>query len=92
MRRHGDATGSGCGVTQSAREQLDLLAELGGGRVIGVEVKADAAPGRRDARHLVWLRDRLGDRFAAGVVLHAGPRVFAVGERIVAAPISSIWA
>jgi predicted AAA+ superfamily ATPase len=78
--------------TQSAREEVDVVAELGGGRVIGVEVKADAAPGRRAARHLVWLRDRLGDRFVAGVVLHTGPRVFALDERIVAAPISSIWA
>ncbi len=78
--------------TQSAREEVDIVAELGGGRVIGVEVKADAAPGRRAARHLAWLRDRLGDRFAAGVVLHTGPRVFTLDDRIVAAPISSIWA
>ena len=77
--------------TQSAREEVDIVAELGGGRVIGVEVKADAAPGRRAARHLAWLRDRLGDRFVAGVVLHTGPRVFTLDERIVAAPISSIW-
>ena len=78
--------------TQSAREEVDLVAELGGGRVIGVEVKADAAPDRRAARHLVWLRDRLGDRFVAGVVLHTGPRVFAFDERIVAALISSMRA
>jgi uncharacterized protein len=78
--------------TQSAREEIDVVGEFGGGRVIGVEVKADAAPGRRAARHLVWLRDRLGDRFVAGVVLHTGPRLFALDERIVAAPISSIWA
>jgi predicted AAA+ superfamily ATPase len=77
--------------TQSGREEVDIVAELGGGRVIGVEVKADAAPGRRAARHLAWLRDRLGDRFVAGVVLHTGPRPFALDERIVAAPISSIW-
>ena len=32
----------------------------------------DAAVDRHDARHLVWLRDQLGDRFAAGVVLHTG--------------------
>jgi len=77
--------------TQSGRDEIDLLAELGGERVIAVEVKADAAPGRRAARHLVWLRDRLGERFVAGVVLHTGPRTFELDERIVAAPISSIW-
>jgi predicted AAA+ superfamily ATPase len=78
--------------TQSSREEIDLVAELGGGRVIGVEVKADAAPDRRAARHLRWLRDRLGERFVAGVVLHTGPRAFELDAHIVAAPISAIWA
>lgn len=32
-----------------------------------------------------------GDRFLAGVVLHTGPRVFPLGERIIAAPICTLW-
>ncbi|WP_243407957.1 ATP-binding protein, partial [Frankia canadensis] len=55
---------------EGGRHEVDVLVELGGGRVIGVEVKADAGPGRDAARHLAWLRDELGDRFVAGVVLH----------------------
>lgn len=78
--------------TQSAREEVDLVAELGGARVIGIEVKAAAAPDSRDARHLRWLRDKLGDRFVTGVILHTGPRAWRIDDRIVAAPISSIWA
>ena len=31
------------------------------------------------------------DRLAAGVVLHTGPRLYGLGERIVAAPICSLW-
>lgn len=77
--------------TESGRNEIDLLAELGGGRVVGIEIKADAAPSAGDARHLAWLRDELGDRFVAGVVLHTGPRVFELGERITAAPISTLW-
>ena len=77
--------------TQSGREEIDVVAELGGERVIAIEVKADAAPGQRAGRHLKWLRARLGDRFVAGVVLHTGPRAFELDERIVAAPISAIW-
>lgn len=77
--------------TESGRHEVDLLAELGGRRVIGVEIKADAAPRASDARHLAWLRDELGDRFVAGVLLHTGPRMFRLGERITAAPISTIW-
>jgi hypothetical protein len=47
--------------------------------------------GTGDARHLAWLRDETGDAFAAGIVLHTGPHVFPLGERIVAAPVSALW-
>lgn len=77
--------------TQGGRQEVDILAELGGGRVIAVEVKASSTPTPGDARHLRWLRDELGDRFVCGVVLHTGPRAFALDDRIVAAPIAAIW-
>lgn len=77
---------------EQGRHEVDLLAELAAGRVVAVEVKADAAPGRGAAKHLAWLRDQLGDRFVAGVLLHTGPRAFPLEERIVAAPISTLWA
>lgn len=76
---------------QQGRHEVDLVAEQAGGTVIGIEVKAAAAPTVHDARHLAWLRERLGDRFAAGVVLHTGPRIFRLGERIMAVPICSLW-
>jgi uncharacterized protein len=77
--------------TEQGRHEADLLAELAGGWLIGIEVKAGASPTGRDARHLAWLRDELGERFAGGVVLHTGPRVYGLGERIVAAPICTLW-
>ncbi len=76
---------------QQGRFEIDLLAELGGGALIAIEVKADAAPKADSARHLVALRDRHGDAFVSGVVLHTGPRTYPLGDRIVAAPISSLW-
>lgn len=51
----------------------------------------DSAPNADAARHLVWLRGELGDRFLGGVVLHTGPATFALGDRITA-PISTLWA
>lgn len=77
---------------QQGRLEVDLLAELGGHGVVGIEVKATAAPAANDARHLATLRDRLGDSFVCGVVFHTGPRVFELGDRILAAPISAFWA
>lgn len=74
------------------RREVDFVAEGPRGRVVGIEVKATAAPERRDARHLAWLRDELGDRFVGGVVLHAGQASYSLGERVRAAPISTLWA
>jgi predicted AAA+ superfamily ATPase len=73
------------------RHEIDLVAELAGGGLIAIEVKAGAAPDRADGRHLAWLRDEIGDRFQAGVVLHTGPRAYRLDERIVAAPIAALW-
>jgi hypothetical protein len=78
-------------TVQGARE-IDLIVELGESRVVAVEVKANASPtGQDDAKHLRWLRDELGARLVAGVVFHTGPRVYQLGDRIVAAPISVLW-
>lgn len=77
---------------EQGRFEVDVLGELGGGHVVGIEVKASAAPTGSDARHLVGLRDRLGDTFLAGIVFHTGPRTFALSQRITAVPISALWA
>lgn len=76
---------------EHGRYEIDLLAELGGRDVLAFEVKADSSPGRDAARHLVWLGDQLGERFLGGVVFHTGPAPFELSERIVAAPICSLW-
>ena len=76
---------------QQGRLEVDLLAELAGGRLVAIEVKADAAPSPDAARHLATLRDLYPETFVAGIVLHTGPRTYRLGDRIVAAPISSLW-
>jgi hypothetical protein len=77
---------------QEGVHEVDILLEYGGGRVFAFEVKASSAPSKSDARHLLWLRDELGERFIGGAVLHTGPRSFPLAERIYATPISSLWA
>ena len=78
--------------TREGRHEIDLIAELAGQRLIGIEIKAGAAPTTLgDAKHLLWLREELGDRFVAGVVFHTGPRLYELDEKIVAAPISILW-
>ena len=64
----------------------------GGGRIVGIEIKASGKVSRSDARHLVWLSEAMGARFAAGLVMHTGHDTFELADRIVAAPISTLWA
>ena len=74
-----------------AGAEVDLILETDDGRIAGIEVKATSSVSGRDAKWLNQLRDRLGSRFAGGVVLHTGPTSAPFGDRIVAAPIDVIW-
>lgn len=76
---------------EDGRHEADLVVEYGGGRIIAIEVKASSAPTGRDARHLGWLRDQLGDRFLGGIVFHTGPRAFSLGPDLIAVPIAALW-
>ncbi|MHB1433237.1 MAG: ATP-binding protein [Streptosporangiaceae bacterium] len=76
----------------AGRHEVDIVAELGAGRIVAFEVKAGATVRQADARHLMWLRDELKEQFVGGVVLHTGPRAFTLADRIAAAPISTLWA
>ncbi len=77
---------------KNGRHEIDLIAEMRAGDVVAVEIKSSSAPSKADARHLEWLRERLGERFLAGAVLHTGPRPFHLSERIFALPIATLWA
>ena len=74
---------------RSGRE-VDFLLERGD-RLVGIEVKSAANTGRSDAKSLLWLRDRLGDRFHLGVVLYTGKLPFELHDRIWALPVSTLW-
>jgi len=72
--------------------RLDVVVAYGGGRVFALEVKAGTAPRGEDARHLLWLKEQLAERFIGGAVLHTGPAAFELDQGIVAAPIAALWA
>lgn len=77
--------------TKGGREEVDIVAELPGGRLLGIEIKASASPKAADAKHLRWLRAEHPQRFVAGVVLHSGPDVIELETDIFAVPICAFW-
>jgi predicted AAA+ superfamily ATPase len=72
--------------------EVDVVIEAADGRIAGVEVKAGYRVDEADFRGLRHLRARAGDRFVAGVVLHAGERPLPFGDDLWATPISALWA
>ncbi len=71
---------------------VDLLLEAADGTVAGIEVKAAIDVDESDFRGLRTLRDRLGDHFSCGVVVHCGDRPRAFGPKLYALPVSALWA
>ncbi len=72
--------------------EVDLVVEYPDGSVLGIEIKADATPGREAGRHLRWMAQRLGHDLRRGIVLHTGPRSFQYEASIWYLPISTLWA
>lgn len=89
MRRCSETPAS---TPRRRRHEIDLVVELGRGRLFAIEFKAGTAPTLADARHLIWLRDELGRNFVGGVVLHTGQAVVELHDRIGALPLSAAWA
>lgn len=73
------------------QREVDVVIERGRDLVC-IEVKATSAPTTAHAKHLAFLRDRTGERFRCGVVLHTGDQAFRLGDRLYAVPVSDLWA
>lgn len=71
--------------------EIDILLEGRDGRVVAIEVKSGATVRGEDVRHLAYLRDALGARFHRGILLHTGTDTREFGDRIVVAPLSTLW-
>jgi predicted AAA+ superfamily ATPase len=73
------------------KREVDLVIETASGDVAGIEAKSAATVGTADTRGLRLLRDRLGPRFKAGVVIYSGAHTLPLGDRIWAVPLSGLW-
>jgi hypothetical protein len=73
------------------QREVDVVIERHDGDVVGIEVKAGATPTAADFAGLRYLRDKLGARFKAGVVLYTGADTLPFGDRLAAVPVSGLW-
>jgi predicted AAA+ superfamily ATPase len=75
----------------SDKREVDLVVESASGDVVAIEAKTAAATTASDLRGLRVLRDKLGERFKAGVVVYSGEHTLPIDDRIWAVPISGLW-
>ncbi|MDR0593521.1 MAG: DUF4143 domain-containing protein [Bifidobacteriaceae bacterium] len=61
--------------TQDGAHEVDFIVERGQA-VVAVEVKLSRAVRDHDVRHLVWLRERLGERVAELIIVTTGPTAY----------------
>jgi uncharacterized protein len=71
--------------------EVDFVLEGLDGGIAAIKVKASASPTPSDARHLRWLKGKLGDRMVACIVLHLGRAAGSFGDGIYALPVSALW-
>jgi uncharacterized protein len=81
-----------CHYRDQPGNEVDLVVERANGDVVGVEIKATATPRPRDSSGLKLLRDKLGDRFRQGFLVHLGPAQIPLGDRLTATPLAALWA
>jgi predicted AAA+ superfamily ATPase len=71
--------------------EVDIVLERDDGLIAGIEIKASATVKSSDFGALRTLAEACGDRFAYGVVLYDSTDVVPFGDKLAAAPLSSLW-
>ena len=71
--------------------EVDIIIERSDGTVLAIEVKSARSVNPRDASSLTFLRERLGERFACGILFHTGPITARFSDRVWAVPVAALW-
>lgn len=71
--------------------EVDIVLESNSGETVGIEIKSGASVGADAFKGLRVLESELGQKFKRGIVLYAGERSAAFGERLFAMPLQSLW-
>jgi len=71
---------------QGGRHEVDLIVERGDQRVLAIEVKLGNTINDSDVRHLLWLREQIGDDLIDALVIHTGPYAYRRPDGIAVIP------
>ncbi len=71
--------------TWSGDREIDLIVERRG-RMLAIEVKLGQTPEERDVRHLLWLRNEIGEHLADAIVITSGQAAYRRADGIGVVP------
>lgn len=74
--------------TAGGQQEVDLIVERDDRKVVAVEVKLSGSVGDRDVKHLLWLRDRLGEDLLDAVIVTTGPQAYRRPDGVAVVPAS----
>jgi predicted AAA+ superfamily ATPase len=72
--------------TRDGDHEVDLIVARRDDRVVALEVKLNAAVDDSDVRHLLWLREQLGDDLLDAAVITAGDHAYRRPDGIAVIP------
>ncbi|MFW6078475.1 MAG: ATP-binding protein [Gemmatimonadota bacterium] len=72
--------------TKGGRQEVDLILERDDQRVVALEVKLKRTITDADVKHLLWLRDRIGDELLDAVVVSTGPHAYRRDDGVAVVP------
>nr|WP_306238407.1 DUF4143 domain-containing protein [Ornithinimicrobium sp. HY1745] len=74
--------------TRPGDREIDLVVDGPEGQVLAIEVKWSRAIDDSDVRHLLWLRDKLGDDLVDTIVLTTGDRAYRRRDGVAVVPLA----
>lgn len=78
--------------TKRGEQEVDLIVEGEDGRIVAFEIKLNRAASDRDVRHLLWLREKLGDQVADLVLLNTGEHAYRRPDGVAVVPLALLGA
>jgi predicted AAA+ superfamily ATPase len=73
------------------QDEVDIVVEDGSGALVGIEVKASATVNAAEFKGLRKKAGSCGEDFKLGLVLYDGEKAVPFGNRLFAAPLTSLW-
>jgi predicted AAA+ superfamily ATPase len=77
---------------EKGRREVDFVIERPDGRILGVEVKLGRVITGDDVKHLVWLKEQIGDAALDLIVVYAGTEAYRRPDGIGVVPLALLGA